>query len=325
MCTPCVGLLSLDEVMAFNGFHPAGLHLTRAAWRRIFEELVVFAPFELDYRGFVTLVLALEDINMAEEIEKGGEGTDGTDIAGKLFSGRSNKGMPGIRFFWNIIDFNRSGFLSPMKIKFFYADIEEYMALANQVIPAAHIMVTEVYDMLGYHTHDNHGEVDDDGDKSHKVPGPSYKHLIKSKRFVTMLMMLLDINSFWRYENRESQNASPTPPPIFSPDPSSPEKVVSPIKEDTMVKTGKSLEDDEDDDRQSGQFDTYDAEDSLDAVASTLLSSSSIMNKKKTMVFKPATVAPVPSDTSKAKELILKQSSLVYDDEGDDEDYAYDF
>lgn len=306
--------------MAFNGFHPSGLHLTRAAWRRIFEELVVFAPFELDYRGFVTLVLALEDINIAEDMEKGGEGREGAGILNNMFSGRSSKGQPGIRFFWNILDFNRSGILSPMKIKFFYADIEEYMVLANQVIPAANIMVTEVYDMLGYKTHDNHGEVDDDGDKSHKVTGPSYKHLIKSKRFVTMLMMLLDINSFWRYENRESQNASPTPPPIFSHDSASPDQAISPIKEDVVVKTGKSLEDDEEE-----HFDTYDAEDNLDAVASTLLSSSSILNKRKNMAFKPTTVAPVPADTSKVKELILKQSNLVYDDEGDDEDYAYDF
>lgn len=180
------GLLNLDEVSEFNGFSANGLHFTRCAWQRIFEELVLFAPFELDYRGFVHLVLALDDIALAEEAERGPEG--------------STKGMAGMRFFWNVIDFNRSDGLSATKIKHFYADIEEYMILAGQIIPEAQGIITEIYDMLAHKPHPH-------------TKGPGFKQLLASKRTALAVMMLLDINSFWRYENRENPSASPTPPP----------------------------------------------------------------------------------------------------------------
>ena len=90
------------------------------------------------------------------------------------------------------------------------------------------------------------------------------------------------------------------------------------------MKSGKSLEEEDDDEeRNYYAFDAIDEDDSLDALSSTLISSSSILNKTK---MKPtASSNQLPAlDNNKAKELIdqLKQSSMVYDDEGDDD---YDF
>jgi Ca2+-binding EF-hand superfamily protein len=67
------------------------VNFTRAAWERIFEEYVPYSPGELDYKGFVRLVLALEHPTSPQSI----------------------------RYFWRILDFDQSGRLTPLKINDF--------------------------------------------------------------------------------------------------------------------------------------------------------------------------------------------------------------
>lgn len=293
------GLLSLEEASEFNGFSANGLNFTRTAWRRIFEELVLFAPFELDYRGFVQLVLALDDIQLAEDMERN------ADLAMDS-GGRGVTGLAGLKFFWNVVDFNRSNLLSPMKIKTFYSDIEDYMSSANQVIPEAHAIITEIYDMLAYKHDDATGT---------NVPGPGFQHLRASKRVAVALMMLLDVNSFWRYENRENPGISPIPPPPTSwqlqqnqasatnSEQHSPLKSMDdvlptspPHSSSSTLTSGKRLEDDEEPGEYS--FGELKAED-------TDLSTSMKLTKRKDQILPRR-----------------KKVDIVYDDEGDEYDFS---
>lgn len=178
-----LGLLSIEEVKLFKGYQKEELLFTHTAWTRILEELVLFDPFELDYKGFVKLLLALEDFQkVPNTIRKDNEIKD-------------IPGINGLKFFWSIIDFNRSGRLSPKKIKLFYQEIVVGMSAHHQVgsLPSPDDIVVEVYDVLGYEAN----EIVDDY-------GPTFEDLVYSCQSKTVLMMLLDTNSFWRYEFRES-------------------------------------------------------------------------------------------------------------------------
>jgi hypothetical protein len=59
--------LNIDEISSFQGFSKDPIQFTKSAWKRIFEELILFLPFELDYRGFIRLILLLDDLNSVPE------------------------------------------------------------------------------------------------------------------------------------------------------------------------------------------------------------------------------------------------------------------
>ena len=91
-----LGFVSMEEVADFAGLNSRHrVNFTRVAWERIFEEYILFTPAELDYAGFVRLILALENPTSPASI----------------------------RYFWRVLDLDQSGRLTPMKIKYFYGDI----------------------------------------------------------------------------------------------------------------------------------------------------------------------------------------------------------
>lgn len=179
----------MHEIQQFRGFSVNPIEFSMAAVRRIAEELIVFAPFELDYRGFVKLILAIDDLNQPLD--------DVSKFSEEYGSGRLNK--MGIKFIWKVVDFDRSGVLSPAKIKHFLSEIIPEMTRIGQYqageSPVYRTVVGEIYDMLSYT-----GPIDMFDSSS----GPTLDDLLASKQAETVLMMLLDFNAFYRYENREN-------------------------------------------------------------------------------------------------------------------------
>ena len=114
----------------------------------------------------------------------------------------------GLKFFWNVIDFDHNGILSYVKIKYFYDEIKrEMVSMYRTSLPGCDIVVSEIYDMLGY-THDSNLA---DKKQALEEMGPTWDFIRKSPQAKTVLLMLLDIDCFYRYEFRESLASSPEP------------------------------------------------------------------------------------------------------------------
>lgn len=189
------GLLSLREMEHFRGFSLHPMQFSKTAIRRIAEELIEFAPFELDYRGYLKLVLALDDVtnNTGDMSKTGSSATETNDEI------RTPKNVHGLRFFWQVIDFDKSGVLSPMKIQYFINDIIPEMTRIGQYgegeVPSVHTVIGEIYDMIGYNGSTNSFDT---------TQGPKLDQILSSHQADVILMMLLDTNTFYRYENREN-------------------------------------------------------------------------------------------------------------------------
>lgn len=150
----------MEEAAEFSGLNRRKrINFTHAAWERIFEEYIPYSPAELDYKGFVNLILALENPTSPASI----------------------------KYFWKVLDFDRSGFLTPTKIKFFYNDVYQSL-VGNYDAPSAAHVVVEVFDILACNN-DRGATLDD---------------FLTSKQGHVVVSMLLDVNGFWRYDNRES-------------------------------------------------------------------------------------------------------------------------
>jgi hypothetical protein len=166
-----VGMLSFDEIKCFTGFPsmPEQIQFTDTAWKHFLEEYVSYQPFELDYKGFVNLVLAVENLATPESIN----------------------------YFWRVLDIDKSGRLTVAKIKHFYSDVRNSLIALNYDAPVVEHVVLEIFDMLSVNS----------------ATGATCEDLIRSKQGHTVVTMLLDVNGFWRYDNRESlmSNGASTP------------------------------------------------------------------------------------------------------------------
>lgn len=150
----------MDEAAEFAGLNRRKrINFTHAAWARIFEEYIPYSPAEMDYKGFVNLLLALENPTTPASI----------------------------KYFWKVLDFDRSGRLTPMKIKYFYQDVYQSL-MGNYDAPSATHVVVEVFDILACNSDE----------------GATLNDFLASKQGHVVISMLLDVNGFWRYDNRES-------------------------------------------------------------------------------------------------------------------------
>lgn len=136
------------------------IQFTVSAIRRLFDETVTFTPVEMDYKGFVNLVLATENSVTPESI----------------------------RYFWQLVDYDKSGRLSEEKIKYFYKDVHDCLVRTNYDAPSAAHVVLEIFDLVA----------------CNDPRGPTLADLLASKQGHIVMTMLLDVNGFWRYDNRES-------------------------------------------------------------------------------------------------------------------------
>jgi hypothetical protein len=98
-------------------------------------------------------------------------------------------------YFFRILDIDKCGRLTPESIMYFYKDVCETLKKTNYEAPTPANMVVEVFDILA----------------CNDSRGPTFQELANSGQGHTVISMLLDVNGFWMYDNRESlmqQNAS---------------------------------------------------------------------------------------------------------------------
>jgi hypothetical protein len=240
------GLLSTDEIRNFQGFSKDPIQFTRIAWKRIFDELIIFDPFELDYRGFIRLILLLDDLNSIPEnrnlivdqqfhiiphyhhsASSGGASSqastprnngvsDKSKPSSKSFASSNynpyyqlSNGYNALKFFWKILtgsvplqqdnqDMIASGRLTPMKIKLFYDDLNESLKVFYQLeLPSFDIFLIEFYDLMGFPMNDDIETMNE------KDIGPTFQDLLQSNQCKLLVLMLLDVHTYWKYENRE--------------------------------------------------------------------------------------------------------------------------
>jgi serine/threonine-protein phosphatase 2A regulatory subunit B'' len=94
-----------------------------------------------------------------------------------------------IKYFWKLLDLDFSGRLTPRKIKYFYEAIRSSFAGRYDTPSAEHIVV-EVFDALGCNSEE----------------GATLQDMIQSKQGQVVISLLLDVDGFWRYDNREHLN-----------------------------------------------------------------------------------------------------------------------
>lgn len=86
-----------------------------------------------------------------------------------------------------------------MKVKYFYDDLNE--SLKNNYsmeLPAFPIFLFEFYDLMNYSSL----TCDIDVMNSENI-GPSFDDLLASNQCKLLLLLLLDVQTYWKYENRE--------------------------------------------------------------------------------------------------------------------------
>jgi serine/threonine-protein phosphatase 2A regulatory subunit B'' len=94
----------------------------------------------------------------------------------------------GLRFFFKIIDFQKQGFIDRFTISYFYRDIVDGLKHEGLEAPDLADVVDEIFDMA----------------KPASPERVTLADLEKSKTAHTVLAMLIDVNAFWLYENREN-------------------------------------------------------------------------------------------------------------------------
>ena len=155
------GTLSAEELHNFSGVDPAdSVRFTHAAIQRLLEETVAYSPVEMDFKGFLDLVLALQNKGAAQSVS----------------------------YFWNAINVDKSGRLSPSNITYFYKEVHTSLREHGCDAPEVENVVAEIYDILA----------------CQDPLGPTLKDVVKSGQGGTVMSMLLDVTGFWQYDNRES-------------------------------------------------------------------------------------------------------------------------
>ena len=92
------GMLSIEEARGFYGLNMKNqVNITETAMNRIFEEYILYKEFEMDYKTFVNFALAIDNPITEQSL----------------------------RYFWKVIDYDKSGRLTYSKLAYFYRDIKE--------------------------------------------------------------------------------------------------------------------------------------------------------------------------------------------------------
>mmetsp|Transcript_19387 Transcript_19387/g.68635 ORF Transcript_19387/g.68635 Transcript_19387/m.68635 type:complete len:455 (-) Transcript_19387:184-1548(-) len=148
------GMLNRQELARYN----MGT-LTAAFVDRIFQECHTYSG-EMDYKTFLDFVLAVENRNTSQSI----------------------------RYFFRLLDIEKTGRLSAFTINYFFREVVRRMAQAGQDAVDPADVRDEIFDMV--HPAD-----------------PRFitlRDLLKCRVGHTVFSMLTDVNGFWAYDNRES-------------------------------------------------------------------------------------------------------------------------
>jgi hypothetical protein len=116
-------MLSERELIGLSqcGSPPTPCQLTSACISRIFQEYITYKPKEMDYKTFLDLVLALENISNPQSLV----------------------------YFWRILDMEKTGRLTKQAIDYFYKDVFRCLRLLSYEAPPVANITIEIYDILG--------------------------------------------------------------------------------------------------------------------------------------------------------------------------------
>jgi len=95
---------------------------------------------------------------------------------------------PSLKYLWKCVDVRGQGFVDRFTIAFFYRDIVAGLHAEGLEAPSLDDVVDEIFDMAKPQVFDRITLAD----------------LLRSQTAHTVLLMLIDVNAFWLYENREN-------------------------------------------------------------------------------------------------------------------------
>ena len=167
------GMLSKEEFSFFSG--KDGVQLTQTAVNRLFEENITYG--------------------------QGSANSDGPEMDYKTFLDyvlaiENRTSQESLQYFWRVLDVDRTGRLSKETISYFYRDIHDVLKSSNYDAPAVNNVIVEVFDILA----------------CNDSRGPTFQDMVKSAQGHTVVSMLLDVNGFWSYDNRENLIQQPSQP-----------------------------------------------------------------------------------------------------------------
>lgn len=113
-------MLNADELAEFSGTNSEPSTLTFTCCKRILETHVTNETRELDFVGFLNLVLALEN----------------------------KTSLPSLEYFWKIFNVDLSGRLTAQTIDHFYLDVQDLLNRARYHAAPSNVIVNEVFDLL---------------------------------------------------------------------------------------------------------------------------------------------------------------------------------
>eukprot|EP01027_Heterolobosea_sp_BB2_P015721 GEZU01022494.1.p2 GENE.GEZU01022494.1~~GEZU01022494.1.p2 ORF type:complete len:228 (-),score=71.73 GEZU01022494.1:753-1436(-) len=94
----------------------------------------------------------------------------------------------GLQFFWRILDVEKKGYITPFHINFFFRDIQKKLKETGAELVAVRDVADEIFDMV----------------KPAEPLKIRLKDLVACKVGDTVINMLIDVNGFWAYDNREA-------------------------------------------------------------------------------------------------------------------------
>lgn len=164
------GTLNVENLRAYkkglptvldDGLPPDTSPLCSLFIDRYFETNTLMTRSEMDYRKFVDFVIAVELLPQCSRPH----------------------------FFWNILDMDGCGVLSPMVVNQFFRETHGKLVAAGLDVPSRETVVQEVFDLI---------------EKAEPLR-ITREEFVRSPQAGLFVALLIDCLSFWTYENREQR------------------------------------------------------------------------------------------------------------------------
>ena len=160
------GTLSQKEMLQFNQSSLSNLCIKRIyQYKKTWDQ-------EMDYKGFLNFVLAIES-------KKNRFASD-------------NDNLSSLYYWWDILDLNENGRLTPLVIHTLFRSVQKKMGIFGIDPINSEDVLSEIIDMV------NPKDIQ---------KGITKQDLIRSKMWPTVIDILTDVKGFWEYDNRESMVA----------------------------------------------------------------------------------------------------------------------
>jgi len=166
------GMLNKRELIKYEGRNDQQknnpVKLTEAFVDRVFEEIITYKMNEEDGESEMDYKTFL-DFALAME---------------------NKSTLQALQYFWKLLDVQKTGYLNTFTINYFFRDVLQELIRSNLDTVDVADVKDEIYDMV-------------------KPKDPlriTFDDLYQSNVGHTIVSMLIDVNGFWAYDNRESMN-----------------------------------------------------------------------------------------------------------------------